>query len=358
MALHEERIPIIDSKAELMETTSRSSPGVSGLTFPDRAGNLKQHVFEVAGRIAPSCDIEEMIIVAGTGRSGTTWMAEVLRGLQGYKYLNEPFMNTPLRKRTYLGPDERAPESLTRYVHRALKGRLWRTWKWRFESDKAPEMLCEFVSRTRVIAKFTRALRMVRWMSNCFDVRGTVLLIRHPCAVISSMLRHEIGWQGSHWCGMGESTSDRVFGRNLPEDIRRRFKDKVSTANRREEVLAHLWALDYYVALLGEKSSFQPYTLVPYERLLRRREDALNVSLTEAARQRLGVESFSASGDVETAEVEKQLSKWRDHLSNEQIERILSVVHLYGLDFYTKEALEPDYSRLNAAQDPSFSWGD
>jgi len=198
-------------------------------------------------------------------------------------------------------------------------------------------MLYEFVSQRKVVAKFTRALRMIRWMNRHFEVRGTILLIRHPCAVIRSMLQHRGGWNESHLENLGDSTVDRVFGRNLPTSVRHRFADAVSAADWREEVLAHLWALDYHMAFFGGEDSIHPWVLVPYERLLTQKTDelkriveALGVDLTEAARRRLGVASSSASPDVETAEVEQQLTKWQDDLTDEQVKRILSIMPIKG----------------------------
>jgi hypothetical protein len=40
-----------------------------------------------------------------------------------------------------------------------------------------------------------------------------------------------------------------------------------------------------------------------------------------------------------------QLSKWKESLTEKQIERILSIVSAFGLDFYTEE-IEPDYDKI------------
>jgi hypothetical protein len=102
--------------------------------------------------------------------------------------------------------------------------------------------------------------------------------------------------------------------------------------------------------------------LVPYERLLTQKTDELNriakylgVSITEASRRRLGIASSSASSDVKTVNAKRQLTKWQDDLTSEQVSRILSVVQTYGLDLYKKNP-EPDYARLNALQDQTFAW--
>ena len=127
-------------------------------------------------------------------------------------------------------------------------------------------------------------------------------------------------------------------------------------------MLAHLWALDYHMAFFDGEESTHPWVLVPYERLLTEKTDELKriaaaseVDLTEAARRRLWVVSSSASADVKTVEVEKQLMNWRRHLNAEQVERILSIAHAYGLDMYSENP-EPDYARLNVLQNQAFTW--
>jgi hypothetical protein len=313
-------------------------------------------------RTARACPIIDTIVIAGTGRSGSTWLGEMLRGLRGYKFLNEPFMDTPLRRRTYLGSTENAPMAISAYVQRALSGQLWRSWKWRFEADTRGGMLFEFATCRKVVVKFTRALRMVRWMHQHYRVRGMIVLIRHPCAVISSMLRHGGGWHAEHLENLGGSPVEQVLGRNLPAELRRRFEEAAASANRSCEILAHLWALDYHVALFDTERDTYPWILVPYERLLtrgvdelRRIADAMGVELTEKVLQHVDAASSSASDDLQTRDVKDQLSKWKDRLDDEQVDRILSIVHTYGIDMYTKEP-EPDYPRLNVFQDARYAW--
>jgi len=339
-----------------------SSREIETITFSDPPTNARQRVFEMVGWMAGPCSIKDTILISGTGRSGSTWLAEMLRGLRGYKFLNEPFMDTPLRRRTYLDSTASAPPSLSVYIRRALRGQLWRSWKWRFEADTPVGMLYEFATCRKVIAKFTRALRMVRWMHRHYEVRGTIVLIRHPCAVISSMLRHGGGWHEDHLENLGESPIEQVLGRNLPDGLCHRFEAAVASANHRYEVLAHLWSLDYHVAFFDTENERYPWVLVPYERLLtrgaselRRIADAMDLKLTDNVLQHVDVASASASDDLRTRDVEEQLSKWKTHLNDDQVERILSIVHAYGIDMWTTGP-EPDYHRLNGFQDARYVW--
>lgn len=44
------------------------------------------------------------------------------------------------------------------------------------------------------IIKFTRANRLLRWMAEKFPIKPPILIIRHPCAVVSSQILHG-GWK-------------------------------------------------------------------------------------------------------------------------------------------------------------------
>jgi len=78
----------------LTETAEKQKQ--QNMTFSNSSTNARQRVFETVGQMVGPCPLKSTVIIAGTGRSGSTWLAEILRGLRGYKYLNEPFMDTPL----------------------------------------------------------------------------------------------------------------------------------------------------------------------------------------------------------------------------------------------------------------------
>ena len=75
---------------------------------------LKKSIIQTLNRTLPR-NPEDTIVVAGSPRSGTTWLAELLRRLPGYKFLNEPLLlpNNPAAQevgfewRTHIAPTER-----------------------------------------------------------------------------------------------------------------------------------------------------------------------------------------------------------------------------------------------------------
>jgi hypothetical protein len=63
----------------------------------------------------------------------------------------------------------------------------------------------------------------------------------------------------------------------------------------------------------------------------------------------------SASKSLATQDGSHQLSKWKRHLTSDQIDRVLGITHSFGIDWYTED-LEPDYEKLNSLQRPPASW--
>jgi hypothetical protein len=160
----------------------------------------------------------------------------------------------------------------------------------------------------------------------------------------------------------GETPADRVLGRNVPVDLRNQLQSHLGRIEHRFETLAYMWALDYYLAFFEEPVSTFPWILVPYERLvsqqgkeLRRILSALGEDMSPDLRRRMGVASSSASKSLATQDSSHQLSKWKRHLTSDQIDRVLEITHSFGIDWYTEDP-EPDYEKLNSFQRPTASW--
>ena len=97
------------------------------------------------------------------------------------------------------------------------------------------------------------------------------------------------------------------------------------------------------------------WTTIFYENYLKNRDEIVN-SIFDVLR--MDNTSFSVSkfvnkpsmsvqkSDIKTVKKpDKQLSKWKNVLSEKQINKILNVVSIFNLDFYNKNP-EPDYDKL------------
>lgn len=261
-------------------------------------------------------DINKTIVVSGTPRTGTTWVAELLTSIPGtailYEPLNPKFVSeirkAGLRYRPHIAPGDEFPEA-KEFLKSVLRGKILNTWTISHSS------FMQILTAERWIVKFVRANRLLRWMSEEFPIPPPILVIRHPCAVIASQMSIK-------------SWDDSTIG------------EKVTT-----------WIMDYYTPLITPLP--HPWILVPYERLVKEGEiqlrlifDSLDMEVPHNVYSRLCVPSKTVEESSAIISGKDQLSRWKEILTRDQVRQILDQVSEYGLDFYSED-LEPDYDRLN-----------
>ncbi|MFC2029461.1 hypothetical protein ACFLWA_01890 [Chloroflexota bacterium] len=288
-------------------------------------------------------DATDTIIVASSPRGGSTWLAEVIGTLPGYPMLFEPLnvnRNPECEEygftwQTYVPPGADEPQK-REYLEQVFTGRNLSTRLVTRRHFSAGQ----FLRLRGYLPKFTNANLLLYWMLEQFPVRA-VLMIRHPCAVVSSQLRHG-GW-------------DVVTKENLtlPAGIESSYshlRDLHERIESQEEALALEWATQTYIPL--SQLEPHPWYLTTYERLLTDGPDELDrifnylgVSPPEQAFQQLRIPSGTARPDSDIARGQASVSGWRERLTSAQVERIMKVVREAGIDFYDDGPL-PDYEKL------------
>jgi hypothetical protein len=128
------------------------------------------------------------VLLAGSGRSGTTWLAELLTRSNRFRYLFEPLhpsrtMPLGLPPRPYLRPAE-AHTTLTETVEGMLTGRIRGRWVDQY-NRKA-------VARRRLV-KDVWANLTLGWVQARHPDTKIILVLRHPLAVAESQLA--TGWE-------------------------------------------------------------------------------------------------------------------------------------------------------------------
>lgn len=128
------------------------------------------------------------------------------------------------------------------------------------------------------------------------------------------------------------------------------FADLHNHLKTPEEKLAASWCMDYYAPLSLPKPHL--WQLVTYEKLVQEGETELqrifgtwDMEIPPEAIARLQIPSATTAEASNVYQGKDPLSGWKEHLTPVQIKRILSLVELFGLDFYSED-LEPDYERL------------
>lgn len=305
----------------------------------------KQAIFSFATQLS-SCQTEDTIVVSGAPRSGTTWLAELLRELPKYKMLNEPLRvsSSALVKdiegvqwRTYLDRETKFPE-LQAALHKALTGNVSSLWMWRFRSDHPVLMLYEHLRCHKLVVKIIRASRMLEWLSDQFPVRAIVHTFRHPCAVVASQMNYQKAWRDAVPPPPGKIRDE--LGAGVPDEIWNEVRPATRHMHTVAGRLALSWAIDALCVL--RHRVYRPFVLTSYENLLvdteaelRRILDFIGEPMPTSMIERFEMPSHSASQSLETKNINDQLEKWKNDLSSSQVEEILTITQQVGIDFYT-----------------------
>lgn len=289
-------------------------------------------------------DIRDTLLVAGSPRSGTTFLAELLNQIPRSAILFEPehIQQVPEAKiagltwHTIKDPQDDWPDG-RRFFERVLRGQVITSWT----VSHVP--LANALAPRTWIVKFVDANFILGWLTANFPVRPPVLLIRHPCAVIASQLRR--GWSNPHPPRL------KGFLARHPQ-----FTEYLETLGDPAEFAAALWSMQTLAPLSLPRP--WPFVLVTYEDLaadpgreLQRLFGGWQLPMPAGIVER----ALRPSGTTDTgsalAKGSDPSSAWRRILSMKQIDAILKVVRTFGLDFYDEGAF-PDAEKLKALGSP------
>lgn len=287
-------------------------------------------------------DIRQTLVIAGTTRSGSTWLAEIVSAGTDCGQIFEPLSpeHVSAARRAGVSFDTYAenPSDWPRgkdLMEKILSGKLLTPWT----TSQIPIGKARHISR--VVVKFVRANLLLGWITANFPIKTPALVIRHPCATISSQMNKL--WP----LPTAERILEYPYFRKIPE-----LKDRCKRLSEPEEILALLWCMRYHAPF--SLPDPHPFILLTYEGLvrqgraeLRRLYERWHLPVPPEALARLKVPSMTVTRESQVLTGKDPLTGWRKHLSKKQIENILRVVDLFGMDFYSED-VEPDYARLES----------
>jgi hypothetical protein len=272
-------------------------------------------------------DIGRTVFLAGSGRSGTTWLSEILNADGRCHYLFEPFncRKTPAWQdfafRQYL-PRGKSNEKAKAAATHILSGRVHSAW---IDSQNKA-----FVSSHRLV-KDIRANLMLGWLREEFPEMPIVLLTRHPLAVTLS--RQKLGWGPGSLEAL--ESQPELMSRHLEPHralLRRLSGDAFSMQ------IAN-WCIEHLVPLAELREG--EFCLVQYESLVRAPEDELvrlfgylGRELSDKHRRRLGQASATASrGTRQYLDAGRLLRPWQGKISPDRERQAADIVAAFGLDW-------------------------
>ncbi|MEO0790107.1 MAG: sulfotransferase domain-containing protein [Bacteroidota bacterium] len=283
----------------------------------------------------------DTILLVGSGRSGTTWLSDVINYNENYRYIFEPFHNQKVhacRKfvaQTYIRPKDPSPHN-HQLFQKVLSGRVRSNWSDRFNE--------KILSHQRLI-KSIRVNLLLKWLTLYFPGMPVVYLMRHPFAVAVSRMKYG-GWRTK---GLDKYLSQP----ELMDDFLEPFRREMKLAKRKYQATGDVfdnhifsWCIQNYIPL--RQCSANDFHIVFYEDCCV--EPACEISrlfnyLKKKPKENIlnGLSKASRVSRRDSAIVtgNSLIEGWKNSLSIKQIERGLEILNLFGLDAIYSEDLMP-----------------
>jgi hypothetical protein len=313
-------------------------------------------------------------LIAGSGRSGTTWLLDSIAEANNLRPIFEPLhpdSSVIAQKFSYAYlTQENAHDDLRLFFEEITDNQFKSVWtsyrinpkrlrldpkrfrsasqlkgllrKWsllanRYWTYRARER------RSDSVVKCIRANLMLDWIQANTNAQ-TVLLMRHPCAVVESQLRFPEVWDPYWLLEKYRNDSALMDGplRELHAVIERDFTQA--------QALTAIWCIENLVPALQAKAN--SYQVVFYEELLehpdtewKRVATGLGLEAIPAARLLTRPSQQSAvrlqkQGSDDSGYV-RSYASWRQRLAASDIDAIAAVLHAFGIEFYTVAQSRP-----------------
>jgi Sulfotransferase family len=294
-------------------------------------------------------DHRSAVYVAGSGRSGTTWLAEVINYRNAYRYMFEPL--TPphvpefqhLIRGQYLRPENHDPAYLTPMAS-VLNGRLRHRW-------------VDYYNRrpvaTRRLVKDVYANLMLKWIQVNFPGMPIVFVLRHPCAVLTSRL----SLAPSDLHQRFEPDLERFLAQDeLMADFIAPFEGAMRDASTPLERQAFWWCVENYVPL--RMCAGGEIHAVCYERLRNDPAEEIPLMGTFIGRTfdpvvftRMQRRSLT-TGPHSALQVDGEpITNWTRRWSDEDVKRVVRILSLFGLDEIYTDSPMPRVQGIAALQE-------
>lgn len=292
-------------------------------------------------------DYRDTVLIAGIGRSGTTWLGDLINYDKRFQTLFEPLhpengvdLRHKLYNGLYLRPDT-CDDTLKSEVRALLTGQRRNAYVDQYnEGDEG----------SRFLIKEIRLGLTLKWLYTQFPAMPIIYIMRHPGAVVSSQLR--LGWK----------FQSRIFQRmlsqpHLIEDYLSPFTGVMRAAHTEFEMSVLYWCVIHYVLF----KQFHPDQIhwVFYENLasdplneLKKIFTYLKLPLHEEAINPIINRPSKTTWKLESA------SGWQATFSDRQVKFMLDALQMFGLAQVYHLAETPNtnvaFSLLNNPQYPVY----
>jgi hypothetical protein len=298
----------------------------------------------------------ESIAVLGFGRSGTTWISDIISKTTGGLILFEPLHPSVTEMSQEFSYAPISPGNANRiktYLTDVVSKRHRKMWLMRNHvpvrlEEISPHFLDLIWENCNVIGfKEIRANFMLRWLQQELDYR-IVFIVRHPCAVVSSILkRHnfwEFGWPDTYQLFLARTIYHPHYQNHRISECRS-FVERAESAL---EKYAIMWAITHAIALVELERMglpvfyYEDFYTNPFQSA-RKLLDYIGIGKENIHPAYIFTPSMTTLKTLHGLYGSEELIQdgasifWKDTLTAVQVERILEITRCFGVDLYDKD---------------------
>ena len=292
------------------------------------------------------------VFLAGTSRSGTTWLSNIINYNNDFRYIFEPFFEKEVEisqhfnEKQYIRPNSKNNYFLEQ-ASLILSGRVRSEWSDRFNQ--------RFISHQRLI-KSIRANLFLKWLRLQFPNLPIIFLLRHPCAVAISKVK--LNWQRSikHYLAQEELVADFLY----PFLSETEESEKVYQTTG-DSFTNHIfsWCIENYVPLKQIEQNDNIHILF-YEQLctnpeleLQRLFSYMGIKYKPEILVNFQQASQLSRKDSAVITGESVINSWQNHISDRQTRQAMEILDLFGLNAIYSESSMPNtnnFKNINSSK--------
>ena len=312
------------------------------------------------------------LVIAGSGRSGTTWVLDVLAEANNLRTIFEPlspFFVPEARSfaNCYVRENAHEPE-LKRFMEKVFKGEfhnLWidircykanllpsvsqmTSWDYMYNFGAFYKLFLGRSLKYRrkksfiPITKFIRANLMLDWIEKNFNAK-TVYVVRHPGAVVASQIAASKAKSGAVWDFNGSTKQSILSQYKQDEQLRKDYLDKYYQifSEKLSPVAGHtlLWCIENILPVYNQQK--KKHYVFFYEDIVKNPEKEFGrmVKVLSLERKPDSViivrPSQQASMEMKNeAFGDKSLTRWMKKLSKQQLGEIDNILKIFNVKIY------------------------
>ncbi len=288
--------------------------------------------------------MQDTVLLSSMGRSGSTILANIINYDNTHRILFEPFWSERVSEAKdfvsyqYLRPDNSEQRYLAA-AHKIISGKVHSKW-----IDKENKTIFP----KRRLIKDIRTNLFLKWIHNGFPSVKIILLLRHPCAVVSSYLAMDFG---DGLLRRQRLLTNSSFVDDMDDNILSEYR-KAETSFER---LIFFWCIFYYIPF--QQFDKDELHIVFYEDLIIDPANEFKNLFSFLDRDYsekevldiLGKPSSTTNKDKKYFKKgEVNIAGWQKNFSTQQIDRAYEIMSLFGMEkLYNRKTSIPNKEVLN-----------